>query len=229
MEAETKTKTKKILCVEDETDILANNRDALIEGGYSVLTAENLAQARDHLSKQTPDAIVLDIMLPDGNGLAFLKELREAGNRVPVIMLTAWNKNADIAGGLRAGANDYLGKPFSYDVLLARVEALFRNVGYVPDSVEKGPLKLDIAANQAFLDGADMLLTQKEFSLLLLFVQNEGRFMSVPYLYEKVWGQSMEKDTQAIRKSISRLRSKLKGCGFAIVSYRDEGYRLEKV
>ena len=219
---------KTILCVEDEPDILANNRDALIEGGYDVLTAENLAQAREHLSKQTPDAVVLDIMLPDGNGLAFLKELRAAGNRVPVIMLTAWNRNANIAEGLRSGANDYLGKPFGYDVLLARVDALFRNIGHVPDTVEKGPLKLDISAAAAFLDGVDMLLTQKEFSLLLLFVQNEGRAMSAEYLYEKVWGQSMVKDTQAIRKSISRLRTKLKSGGFTIVLYRDEGYRFEK-
>jgi len=200
-----------------------------------VLTAENLAQTRDHLSKQTPDVIVLDIMLPDGNGLEFLKELRAAGNHVPVIMLTAWNESVDIAKGLRAGANDYLGKPFDYEVLLARVEALFRNVGRVPDSLEKGPLKLDIAAAVAFLHGTDMLLTQKEFSLLLLFMQNEERVMSAEYLYEKVWGRSdrrfrgaMASDENAVKFQVSRLRGKLADSGYVITSKRGEGYCFKK-
>ena len=219
---------KTILCVEDELRVLANNRIALTDAGYTVLTAENLAQAQDHLSRHTPDAIVLDIMLPDGNGLDFLKKLRTDGSRVPVIMLTAWNRNADIAGGLRAGANDYLGKPFDYEVLLARVEALFRNLGNVPDLVEKGPLKLDVMANRAFLNGIDMLLTHKEFSLLLLFTQHEGRTMSVEYIYEKVWGRQELEDTQTIRKTVSRLRTKLTDNGFVIVSDRSIGYRFER-
>ncbi len=185
---------KTILCVEDEPYVLENNRKMLADGGYRVMTAENLAQARAHLAETTPDAIVLDIMLPDGNGLEFLKELRAAGSSVPVIMLTAWNKSTDIAKGLRAGANDYLGKPFEYDVLLARVEAMFRNVEQVPAIIEKDLLKLDVMAGRALLDGADMLLTQKEFALLLLFVQHEGRVISAEYLYEKVWGRPMGGD-----------------------------------
>ena len=217
-----------ILCVEDEPDILENNRKALMDAGYTALTASNLTEAKEHLSNRTPDAIVLDIMLPDGNGLDFLKELREAGSNVPVIMLTAWNENADVAKGLRAGANDYLGKPFGYEVLLARVEALFRNVLRVPDTVEKGPLKLDIAASRALLNGQDMMLTQKEFSLLLLFTQREGRTMSAEYLYEKVWGQPMADDYNAVKYQISRLRGKLYDSGYAITTKRGEGYRFEK-
>jgi DNA-binding response OmpR family regulator len=218
---------KTILCVEDEPYVLENNRKTFEDSGYHVLTAENIAQARAHLSIRAPDAVVLDIMLPDGNGIDFLKELREAGSRVPIIMLTAWHKNADIARGLRAGANDHLGKPFEYDVLLARVEAMFRNVGEVPGLVEKGPLKLDVIANQAFLDGADMLLTQKEFSLLLLFSQNEGRMLSTEYLYEKVWGKPMNEDANTVRFQISRLRKKLIGSGYAIAAEYGEGYRFE--
>jgi len=219
---------KTILCVEDELDILDNNRKALEDAGYTALTAANIAEARGILAKQTPDAVVLDIMLPDGNGLEFLKELRAAGNHVPVIMLTAWNQNADIAKGLRSGANDYLGKPFGYEVLLARVEALFRNVGRVPDSVEKGPLKLDVIANQTFLDGMDMMLTQKEFALLLLFAQNEGRCIGAEYLYEKIWKAPIANDDSALKNAVYKLRKKLTDSGYEIASKRGEGYLLAR-
>ena len=219
---------KTILCVEDELKILTNNRDVLTKAGYAVLTAENLGQARGHLSKQTPDAIVLDIMLPDGNGLGYLKELRAAGNRVPVIMLTAWNRNADIVGGLRAGANDYLGKPFDYEVLIARLEALFRNVGEVPDSVEKGPLKLKAKTMRAYLRGEDMNLKPKEFSLLLAFVENEGRVMSAEQLYETVWETTMNDDNRTLKKHISDLRKNLEESGYAISTVYGGGYRFER-
>jgi DNA-binding response OmpR family regulator len=215
---------KLILCVEDEARVLKNNRKALIDGGYKVLTAENLAQAREHLTRQTPDAVVLDIMLPDGLGLDLLAELRERGDKIPVLLLTAWDKPYDVARGLRLGANDYLSKPFEYEVLLARVEAMFRNVGQIPDVTEKGPLRLDILAGVAFMDGVDMLLTQKEFSLLLLFIQHEGRMMSAEYLYEKVWGRPMEGDDNAVRATVSRLRKKLTGSGYSITTDQGEGY-----
>jgi DNA-binding response OmpR family regulator len=221
---------KTILCVEDDLNILGNNRAVLIQAGYAVLTAENLAQARIHLSKQAPGAIVLDIMLPDGNGLEFLKELRAAGSKIPVIMLTAWGESFNVAKGLRAGANDYLGKPFEYEVLLARVEVLFRNVEQIPETMERGPLKLDITAGQAFLDGVDMLLTQKEFSLLLLFAQNEECAMSAEYLYEKVWRQTIGDDNRTLKKHLSNLRKKLEdgNSGYKITATRGEGYCFEK-
>jgi DNA-binding response OmpR family regulator len=221
---------KTILCVEDELKILGNNRAVLTQAGYAVLTAENLAQAREHLSKQTPGAIVLDIMLPDGNGLEFLKELRAAGNKIPVIMLTAWGESFNVVKGLRAGANDYMGKPFEYEVLLARMETLFRNVEHIPETVQRGPLKLDITAGQAFLDGADMLLTQKEFSLLLLFAQNEECAMNAEYLYEKVWKQTIVDDNRTLKKHLSNLRKKLEdgNSGYKITATRGEGYCFEK-
>jgi DNA-binding response OmpR family regulator len=218
---------KTILCVEDELSVLANNHTVLSQAGYIVLTAENLCQAREHLA-QNPDAIVLDIMLPDGNGMDFLQELRAQANHTPVIMLTAWNKNADIARGLAAGANDYLGKPFEYGVLLARLEAMFRNVERVPEVIEKPPLKLDIMAGQAFLNGTDMLLTQKEFALLLLFVQNEGRPMSAEYLYEKVWRQEIQGGKSALKNTVYRLRKKLEANRFDIQFSRHSGYTFTR-
>jgi DNA-binding response OmpR family regulator len=221
---------KTLLCVEDELDLLRNNSIFFEERGYTVLAAENLTQAREYLDKQTPDAIILDIMLPDGNGLDLLLELRAQGVKTPILMLTAWGRNENIAHGLRAGANDYISKPFSYDVLLARVETMFRNVEQVPETVARGPLKLDIAANRAFLNGEDMLLTHKEFALLLLFLQYEGRTMSAEYLYEKVWGQPINDDNRTLKKHLSNLRKKLEegNSGYEITMSRGEGYRFEK-
>jgi DNA-binding response OmpR family regulator len=216
-----------ILCVEDELDILENNRKAIVDAGYTALTAASVAGAREILQNQTPDAVVLDIMLPDGNGLDLLHELREAGNKVPIIMLTAWGKPSDIARGLNLGANDYLSKPFSYEVLLARVEAMFRNAEEVPETVTRGRFTLNIAAAQAFLDGADMLLTQKEFGLLLLFVQNENRVVSAEYLYEKIWKAPMSEDDSAVKTAVSRLRKKTEGGGYTISVARGEGYCFE--
>jgi DNA-binding response OmpR family regulator len=224
-----------ILCVEDELFLLEQHVTALTGSGYKVLTAANLAQAREHLSNVTPDAglpdaIVLDIMLPDGNGLEYLKELRAAGSRLPVIMLTAWNKSADIARGLRAGANDYMGKPFTYEVLIARLEAMFRNVGELPEAIEKGPLKFDVMAGAAFLNGEDMLLTQKEFSLLLLFAHNEGRMVSAEYIYEKIWNASDGGTKGTLQKHVSVLRKKLNdgNSGYTVSAVYSEGYRFEK-
>jgi DNA-binding response OmpR family regulator len=221
---------KTILCVEDDLTILANNQVNLADGGFRVLTAENLAQVRELLSQESPDAIVLDIMLPDGNGLDLLQELREAGSKVPVIMLTAWGEPKDVSRGLRLGANDYLSKPFDYGVLLARVEAMFRNAGQVPEIVEKGALRLDVLAAQAFLNGADMLLTQKEFSLLLLFTQNEGRTISAEYLYEKVWKLPVNDDKRTLQKHISALRKRLADGNYTHVinAVYGVGYCFEK-
>jgi DNA-binding response OmpR family regulator len=220
-----------ILCVEDELKILNNNRVALTRAGYAVLAAGDLASAREHLLRYHPDAIVLDIMLPDGNGLDFLRELREAGSKIPVIMLTAWGENADVARGLRAGANDYLGKPFDYEVLLARVEALFRNAETVPGVIEKGPLTLKVKTARANIRGKDMLLKPKEFALLLELAENEGRVISAERLYETVWEAPMAGDNRTLKKHVSILRKRLEdeGSGYTISAVYGEGYRFEKM
>jgi DNA-binding response OmpR family regulator len=219
-----------ILCVEDEVQVLENNRKAFTDAGYSVITAENLAQAREQLATHAPDAIVLDIMLPDGLGLDWLAEIRKQGNKIPVIMLTAWDKPYDKARGLRLGANDYLGKPFEYDELLARVEVMFRNVEQIPEKITRGLLTLNPVSGQAFLSGVDLLLAKKEFALLLFFVQNENRDVSAEYLYEKVWGQDMNDDNNPVKISVSRLRKKIENSGYTINFDKDmDGYRFEKV
>lgn len=216
-----------LLLVEDERDILENNRDFFTAEGYRVLSAETLAQAREHLQNETPGAIVLDIMLPDGNGLDLLSELRTAGSRIPIIMLTAWGKSSDVARGLKLGANDYMSKPFTYEVLLARVETMFRNTEHIPETITKGRLTLQMTSMIARLDGQDILLTQKEFALLLLFAQNEGRTMSAEYIYEKVWGCTTNNDFRTVKFQVSRLREKIADSGYIITAVRGKGYRFE--
>lgn len=213
----------KLLLIEDNPRIQLANRDMLSLLGYQVATAASLCEAWEVLSGQSFDAIVLDIMLPDGSGLDFLARLRQR-SVVPVLMLTALNTAEDTVAGLCRGADDYLAKPYDYKVLAARIEALLRRAGRVPETLMKGPLRLDVIAGQAFLHGTDMLLTQKEFACLLLLAQNEGRTLSSGYLYESVWRQPMSSDSQALRSAIARLRGKLSDSGWTIVSRRREGY-----
>jgi DNA-binding response OmpR family regulator len=121
-----------------------------------------------------------------------------------------------------------MSKPFTYEVLQARVEAMFRNVEQVPEVIEKGPFTLKLSSMTALIDGNDILLTQKEFALLLLFVQHEKQTMSAEYLYEKVWEQDMNKEARALQQQISNLRDKISKSGYIIPAVRGAGYRFEK-
>jgi DNA-binding response OmpR family regulator len=217
-----------LLVVEDELKVLNNHLEFLEGQGYRVLPAENLARAREHLSNAAPGAIVLDIMLPDGNGLDLLAELRAAGSKIPVILLTAWGESKDVSRGLRLGANDYLSKPFEYEVMLARVEAMFRNVETVPEVIEKGGIKLKIRPMELLFGDQKIKLSPVEFFLLQLFVENEGAAMRKEYLYEEIWGADMAGYPDAVKKAVSRLRKKIEGSGYTINTLYGEGYRFER-
>lgn len=220
---------KRILLVEDNAKILRGNRRMLEWEGYAVSEAMTLDEARAHLTEEFPDVIVLDIMLPDGSGLDFIRELRKSTRAgIPVLMLTGLTTQEDILRGLKSGGDDYLTKPYNFEILLARVEALLRRSERVPDRIAKGRLTLDMAASVASLDDVDLLLTQKEFALLLIFVQNLERFIDGEYLYEKVWKQPLTNDNNALKSSIKRLRSKINGSGWQITWSRGEGYCFEK-
>ena len=219
---------KTLLCVEDDMIILKNNRIRLTDDGYAVLTAKNLAEANKQLSQSAPDAIILDIMLPDGNGLDYLTQLRANGNNIPVLLLTAWGKPSDVARGLRMGANDYLSKPFEYDVLLARVETMFRNVGRFQECVIYGELSLDMPSARAFFGGEDLGLKPTEFSLLLVLVKNEGKPMSAEQLYQKAWSLPLAGDKNALYSAVSRLRKRIDPIGYDIVLDRSDGYYFVK-
>ena len=219
---------KHILLVEDNEEIQAANKDMLELLGYEVTLAMNLTEARNELKHKSPDVIVLDIMLPDGNGLDFLTELR-AQSQIPVLMLTAMGTPDDTVTGFSIGADDYIAKPYDYKVLAARIEALLRRAGRIYETLQKGSLKLDVIASKAFLQGNDMLLTQKEFAMLLVFVQNEGKLISDEYLYEKVWSGTFNDDPVALRNTVSRLRKKLVNSEYTVSVTRGEGYLFERI
>jgi len=219
-----------ILLVDDNKDIQKLNKETLERrGDYKIALAMNLAEAREQIAEHRPDLIILDIMLPDGSGLDFIKELRNRNEEkdIPVLLLTALGETVDVVKGLDMGGDDYLSKPYDNAVLLARIESLLRRTSRVPKTLTKGPLTLDIIAGRAFVDGHDLLLTQKEFAVLLLLTQNEGRIINAETIYTNVWKQSSETDTNTIKATISNIRKKIEPSGCEITVLRGKGYIFE--
>ena len=220
---------KRVLLIEDNKQIMDGNSRMLEREGFDAPAALTLAEARAHIEQCKPNAIVLDIMLPDGSGLDFMRELRESENSgIPVLLLTGLTTKEDIIRGLKAGGDDYLTKPYDFSELMARIEALLRRAERVPETIAKGCLTLDATAGVAAVDGIDLLLNKKEFALLLIFVQNEGRVIDYEYLYERVWKSPMANDSNALNTTMSRLRPKIKGSGWCIVLSKGEGYCFER-
>ena len=217
-----------LLLIEDEPLVQASNKRILERRGYSIRQAYTLAEARAIVADEPPRAIVLDIQLPDGNGLDFLQELRETSN-TPVLMLTAMGTPEDIVKGLEAGGDDYLPKPYVLPVFLTRVEALLRRASIIPDKLSIGPITIDTASNRAYINGVDMSLPPKELSLLRLFMQYPEKTMCAEFLYEKVWGQKMLGDENSLKRAVSTLRAKLEDSNYTIVASRGEGYSFESV
>ena len=217
-----------ILLVEDNEQILRGNSRMLKWSGYKVKNARNLSEARECLKESTPDAIVLDILLPDGSGLDFMRELRQESN-IPILLLTGLKTPEDRVRGLREGGDDYLIKPYDFEELLARIEALLRRAGCVPDVLQKGSLKLNIISGQAFYEKEDLLLTKKEFALLLQFAQNERKTISAECLYKKAWEQPLTGNKNALQAAVSKLRIKIEPYGYEIMTERDQGYSFSKL
>jgi len=217
-----------VLLIEDNEDIQAVNQRFLTRRGYTVRLAFSLSEARRHIKENKPDVIVLDIMLPDGSGLDFLSELKEQGSSIPVLLLTALSESSDEVKALEEGGDDYLAKPYENKVFIARIEALLRRAERVPETVTKGVLKLETYSGQASLNGENLNLTRKEFDIILLLAQNEDRLLSTEFLYEKVWGQPLLDDNNAIRTIMSRLRTKIELSDYVIEPVRGKGYVFTK-
>ena len=220
----------KLLLVEDEPLVQKNNKMILERRGYTIHQAYTLSEARAIVASEPVDAIILDLQLPDGNGLDFLNELRVNSN-IPVLILTAMGTSKDIIKGLDAGGDDYLPKPYDLAVFLKRIEALMRRASSIPPEIKIGNIKLNVLSGQAFSNDKDMLLTQKEFALLMVFVQNEDNTISADNLYQKVWGTTYSSDKNALKKHISNLRSRLEDeeTGYTIRAVYGEGYSFEKI
>ena len=219
--------SKTILLIEDNMQVNEFNKRLLEKQGFFVEMATTLMDARKLLEKKSPDAIVLDIGLPDGNGIEFLSEFRKK-SRVPVLLLTGNGKNDDVELGFENGCNDYLPKPYKFGVLLARLNNMIQSVEQIPEKITKGSLLLKSVPMVAYLHGEDLLLSQKEFSLLLLFIQNENDILSSEYLHEQIWGNPMVGDDNVVKVTVSRLRNKLDGSKHTITSKRGKGYIFEE-
>ncbi|WP_195267202.1 response regulator transcription factor [Eubacterium sp. 1001713B170207_170306_E7] len=217
-----------VLMVEDNEHVLALNQSVLQRKGYRVLTARSLAEAHSLLARKPQvDAAVLDIRLPDGDGLAFIPELRRA-TPAPVLMLTSSQDYESMVRGLTGGADDYMTKPYRIDELLARIDAMIirRSAALSATEVVRGPLVLDTVAQRGFLFEQDMLLQPREFALLLFLIRSGEQSVSADALYEAVWKLPPAGSGGAVKTTVSRLRSKLRGSGYTITAVRGQGYQF---
>jgi len=203
---------QRILVVDDEADITALVAYHLAKAGYRVTTATGGREALDAAREERPDAVVLDLMLPDLSGYDVLAELRrrEETRQIGVLLLTARREEADRIRGLSLGADDYLPKPFSPPELVLRVGAMLRRLrapaGAVGGRLSAGPIVLDTAAHRLTLDGAEIVLTGTEFKLLRTLLEREGRVQSRPELLETVWHAQPDIRTRTVDMHLQRLR-----------------------
>jgi DNA-binding response OmpR family regulator len=215
-----------ILLVEDNTKIQRLNKKLLEHSGYDVRLASNLAQARQSINESEPDMIVLDIMLPDGNGLDFLVELRNKNNDIPILLLTALGANEEKVHGLKLGGDDYLAKPYDNNELIARIEAILRRSHRA--MMKCGAITINRNLQRAYIYGSDILLSRIEYALLLLFIQNENKTISAKCLYESAWDMPLNNNTRTLQSQISNLRKKIEPAGYSIITKREKGYCFEK-
>ncbi len=222
-----------ILMVEDEDHVMRINSRMMTRRGYEVICAENFVKAWDVLQEKTPDLLILDIMLPDGNGFDLCKDFRKRSDN-PVIFLTGKDEIEFKVDGLGMGGDYYLTKPYDLDELMAVSERLLKRHfdAKQKEIIAKGSLTLNLSKSQAEVNGQNVGLTAKEFALLLILVQNEGQELSHEELYEKVWGRTAGSDTRTVRFHITNLRKKLdadNAVDFNILSIYGKGYSFSMI
>lgn len=215
----------RILLIEDDTVLGAAIRDEIAAGGQSVDWVTRLDAAGDALAGAAYDLVLLDLMLPDGRGIVFLRALRARGDVTPVIILTALDQVSDRIEGLNAGADDYLVKPFDLAELTARIGSVARRYSGNPNPiVMHGPLAIDLSARTIRRDGRPVQLTAREWALFEALLTRPGQLLSKAQLEEKLYAFDAEVESNTIEVHVSRLRKKL---GAAVIkTERGLGYRL---
>ncbi len=223
----------RVLVVDDEPQIMRFLKPSLKAAGYDVIAASDGKEALRAASAQAPDLILLDLGLPDMDGKAVLKAIR-GWSQVPVIVVSARDREAEKITALDLGADDYVNKPFAIGELLARMRAALRHRDqkHVEAPVlQVGPLRLDVSAHAASWDGSTLKLTRKEFELLLILMRNAGQVVTHRQILTKVWGPSHAEDVQYLRVFMGQLRQKLQAAGGMPDLIQTElgiGYRLER-
>ena len=223
---------KKILIIEDEVDIAQLVKLYLERDGFRTAIATEGIEGLKLIKTDHPDMVILDLMLPEMDGLEICRKIRNAPDTalLPVLMLTAKAEESDTIIGLELGADDYVMKPFSPKVLVTRVKALFRRLERADDpkqtSYVYGPLLVDLSRHEVLLDGEEISLTAKEFGLLEQLLHHPGRVLTRDVLLNAVWGYDYYGTTRTVDVHIRRLKLKIPLLDDAIISVKSLGYKL---
>lgn len=223
-----------ILVVDDEEEIRKMLNIFLDTADFKVVESESGRQAVRMAASIKPDLILLDLGLPDMDGKEVVASLRQ-WSHIPIVVLTARSEDSEVALALNVGADDYVTKPFSAEVLLARInanlrKAMVREVGE-PDIVN-GPIRMDLVRHEVFIDGEKVPFTPKEYNLLRYFLVNRGRMLTHKQILKEVWGAAHVEDTQYLRVYIGQVRDNLEikpGLGKIIISEAGIGYRMDQL
>jgi two-component system, OmpR family, phosphate regulon response regulator PhoB len=220
----------KILIVEDEPDLLRSLEYNFRQAGFGVIAASTGAQAVRLAQAQSPDIVLLDLMLPDIDGTEVCRQLRSGPRTrpIPIIMVTAKGDEVDRIVGFELGADDYVTKPYSIRELLLRVRAVLRRNerGPVGETLEIGMLVIDPEAHRVHVDGEEVTLTALEFRLLSALATAVGRVKTREALLNEVWGLHLNVETRTVDTHVKRLREKLGSAGALVQTVRGVGYRL---
>ena len=225
----TDTAPTTLLLVDDEPGLREPLADYLSGQGFSVLEAESAAAARTTLGETTPDLVLLDIMMPGEDGLSLCRHLVETRD-LPVILLTARSSESDRVEGLDSGADDYITKPFSLKVLMAKIRAWVRRTQGRPGVLRFGDVEADLRKRVLRRDGHEVRLTTHEAAVLSYLIDHKGRAVPREELLEKVWGYSPTMQTRTVDNHIARLRKKLESDvenPIHVVTIHGLGYRFE--
>ena len=198
----------KILVIDDDTALRDMVGIVLSAAGFTPEYCPDGDQALEKFKQFEPDLVLLDVMLPGKDGIAVCREIRNIAG-TPIIMLTAKTETTDVVLGLEAGADDYIVKPFEPSVLTARIKARLRPMISVEETVQIGPLTLDVVGHQVLKNGSQISLTPLEFNLLLTLAQKPKQVFTREMLLEKVWGYHYKADTRLVNVHVQRLRSKI--------------------
>jgi two-component system KDP operon response regulator KdpE len=219
----------RVLVVDDELQILRALRVVLRDAGFEVIAAQSAAEALDRAAVRPPQAAIVDLVLPDGDGIEVTRRLRE-WSEMPILVLSAVGEEEQKVRALEAGADDYVTKPFGARELVARLQAALRRASPADEPrIEAEGLEVDLAARTVRRDGAPVHLTPIEFDLLRVLTRNRGRLMTHRSLLVEVWGPGYADDVQALRTHIARLRAKIEPEGPVpryIVTDPGVGYRF---
>lgn len=216
----------RVLVVEDDENLNRQIKDALTEAGYAVDVAFDGEEGHFLGDTEPYDAIVLDIGLPQMDGLSVLEAWRRAGRTTPVLLLTARDRWSDKVQGIDAGADDYVAKPFHMEEVLARLRALVRRAaGHASNEITAGAVRLDVRGGKVTVDGKAIRLTSHEFRLLSYLMHHKGKVISRTELTEHLYDQDFDRDSNTIEVFVGRLRRKLpEGC---IQTVRGLGYQID--